>query len=58
MSLNYSEDLSVHGRIILDWILGQQGVKMWTGWIWLRIGTSGGRCEHGNTFGLHQRISW
>jgi hypothetical protein len=21
---------------------------MWTGRIWLRIGTSGGSCEHGN----------
>jgi hypothetical protein len=29
-------------RIILDWILSIYGVKLWTGFIWLRIGTSGG----------------
>jgi hypothetical protein len=28
--------------IILEWILGKQGGKVWTGCIWLRRGTSGG----------------
>jgi hypothetical protein len=37
-----SEDLGVDGRIILEWILGKLGGKMWTGCIWIRIGTSGG----------------
>jgi hypothetical protein len=29
-------------RIILEWILGKYGGKLCTGFIWLRIGTSGG----------------
>jgi hypothetical protein len=39
---NHSQDLGVDGRIILDWIFGRQGGKVWTGCSWLRIGTSGG----------------
>jgi hypothetical protein len=27
---------------IYEWILGKQGVKVWTGCIWLRTGTSDG----------------
>jgi hypothetical protein len=38
----HSEDLDVDGWIILKWILGKQGGKVWTGCIWLRVGTSGG----------------
>jgi hypothetical protein len=39
----HMEDLGVNGKIILqvDWILGKDGGKVWTGSIWLRIGTSG-----------------
>jgi hypothetical protein len=40
------EDLGKDEKIILDWILGKLGGKVWTGCIWLRIGTSGRR--HGN----------
>jgi len=29
-------------------ILKKWSVKMWTGFIWLRIRISGGLCEHGN----------
>jgi hypothetical protein len=36
------EDLNVSGRIILRWILEMQDGVVWTGLIWLRIGTSGG----------------
>jgi hypothetical protein len=36
----HSEDLGVDGRIILEWILRKYGGKLWTGCIWLRIGTS------------------
>jgi len=36
------EDLGTNGKIILEWILGKQGGKVWTGCTWLRIGTSGG----------------
>jgi len=36
------EELSVDGRIILKLISEKRGRKLWTGFIWLRIGTSGG----------------
>jgi hypothetical protein len=36
------EDLLVDGRLILEWILGKRGGKVWTGFIWLRRGTAGG----------------
>jgi hypothetical protein len=38
---DYSEDLGIDGRIVLEWILGKLGGKVWTVCIWLRIGTSG-----------------
>jgi hypothetical protein len=38
---DYSEDIGVHGKIILDRILEEQGGKLWTGFTWLWIGTSG-----------------
>jgi len=37
-----SQDTGPDGKIILEWILGKQGEKLWTGFIWLRIGTIGG----------------
>jgi hypothetical protein len=37
---DYSEDLGVTGRIVLEWILKKQGGKVRTGVIWLSIGTS------------------
>jgi hypothetical protein len=37
-----SEDLVVDGRMILERILGKDGGEVRTGFIWLRIGTSGG----------------
>jgi hypothetical protein len=39
---DYSEDLGVNERIILIWILGTYDEKVWTGFMWLRIWTSGG----------------
>ena len=33
----------VDGRIILRWIFRKWGMGAWTGSIWLRIGTGGGR---------------
>jgi hypothetical protein len=35
------EDLGIDGKIMLECILGKQGGRMWTGFIWLRIGASG-----------------
>jgi hypothetical protein len=37
-----SEETGVDGKIILKRILGKQGGKVWIGFIWLRVGTSGG----------------
>jgi hypothetical protein len=44
----YSEDQGVDGKRVLEWILEKQIGIVWTGFICLRIGTSGGPCEHGN----------
>jgi hypothetical protein len=38
---NHLEDLGVDGKIILELILGKYGGRVWTGFILLRIGTSG-----------------
>lgn len=40
--------LHLGGRIILKRILKEQGVKMWAGLKWLRMGPSGGIFEHGH----------
>jgi hypothetical protein len=42
---DHLEDLGADGKILV-WILETAG-KMCTGFIWLRIRTSGGSCEHG-----------
>jgi hypothetical protein len=34
--------IHVGGRMILRWILEKQDEVIWTGFIWLRMGTSGG----------------
>jgi hypothetical protein len=40
--------LDEDGRIILKWILRKLGVRVWSGFVWLRIRFIGGFCEHGN----------
>jgi hypothetical protein len=35
-------ELDFEGKMILEWILARQSERVWTGFIWLRIGTSGG----------------
>ena len=40
---NHLEDISVDRRIILKWIFKRWDGEAWTGLIWLRIGTGGGR---------------
>jgi hypothetical protein len=48
---SHLEDLDIHARITLKWIIrrfyGEWG-GTWTGLIWLRIGTDGGLFEGGN----------
>jgi len=36
------EDLGVDDKIILEWILGKEGRKAWTGCVYLRTMISGG----------------
>jgi hypothetical protein len=37
---NHVEDIGADEKIILGWILGKQCGKVWTGFVWPRIGTS------------------
>jgi hypothetical protein len=37
---DHAEDLDVDGKIISERILGKFGGSVWSGFIWLRIGTS------------------
>jgi hypothetical protein len=39
---DYSKDVGVDEKIILEWILEKYGGKFWTGFIWFRVGISGG----------------
>jgi len=39
---DHLEDQSVDRRIILRWIFRKRDVGLWTGSIWLRIGSGGG----------------
>jgi hypothetical protein len=39
---NNSEDLGIDERIILESISGNSVWRVWTGFIWFRIGTGGG----------------
>jgi hypothetical protein len=39
---DHSDDLRAYWKIILEWILGEQGRKLLTGFIWLWTGTSDG----------------
>jgi hypothetical protein len=39
---DHSKDLGADGRIVLRWIIKKKGVRVWTGFKWLRIGTDGG----------------
>jgi hypothetical protein len=39
---DHQEDVEVGGRILLQWILKKYDGLLWTGFIWLKIGTSDG----------------
>jgi hypothetical protein len=39
---DHSEDLGIDGKIIVEQISRKYGGKVWTGFICLRIGSSGG----------------
>jgi hypothetical protein len=39
---DHAQDLGVDGKITLEWISRKQDGKVWSEFIWLKIGTSGG----------------
>jgi hypothetical protein len=39
---DHLEEVVVDGRILVKWISGDCYENVWTGFIWLRIGSSGG----------------
>jgi hypothetical protein len=38
---DYLEEQGIDGRMILEWVLEKEGGEFWTGFIWLRIQTTG-----------------
>jgi hypothetical protein len=38
---DHLEVLAVDGRVILEWMLKKWVRRVWTGFMWLRVGTSG-----------------
>jgi len=41
------KNTGAYGKILLQWILGKNGRKEWTGCIGLRVGTNGGLLRTG-----------
>jgi len=39
---DHSEDVGLERRIMLEWILENKCVRVWTGFIYLRLSASGG----------------
>jgi hypothetical protein len=44
---DYSEDLVIEMRKILE-LIEELSLRVWIGFIWIRIGVSGVSCEHDN----------
>jgi hypothetical protein len=45
---DHVEDRGRDGKIVLKWIMRKQDVRLWTGFIWLVLGSSSGSFELGN----------
>jgi hypothetical protein len=45
---DHSVDIGIDGRLILKWILRELDGRVWTGFIWLRMGLVMCSCEHSN----------
>jgi len=46
--IEHLEEARVDWRKMLKFVLEKWGERMWNGFIWLRTGTSFGRCEDGD----------
>jgi hypothetical protein len=42
------EDVGIDGRIMLEWIFEKETGEVMTGFIWVRLISVIGSCEHGN----------
>jgi len=40
---DHFEDLDVDGRLIFEWIFRKWDGEVWTGFLWIKITTGGGR---------------
>ena len=40
---DHFEDLDVDGRLIFEWIFRKWDEEVWTGFLWIKIMTGGGR---------------
>jgi hypothetical protein len=45
---DHLEDLGIDGKTILKWSSKEEGVRVWSGLIWLRIDTLVSICGSGN----------
>jgi hypothetical protein len=43
MERDHLEDLGVDGWVVLKWVLNEGAGEAWSGWLWLTVGTCGGR---------------
>jgi hypothetical protein len=48
---DHLKDEDVNGKIILEWIVGKYGGKVWTVYNWTRIGPLARSCEHNELSG-------
>jgi hypothetical protein len=39
---DHSEDLDIDKRTVIKWVLRKSDERLWTGFVWLRMGTGDG----------------
>jgi hypothetical protein len=40
--------MGVGGRVTLNWSFREEGVRLWTGFVWFRTESGSNFCEYGN----------